>query len=121
MRTMHRNRRKLYICELYKDNNLRKYKEPIELKENWQVIFASEEFGSVGQEVHETVRIRTSANHAKYYHLGDRAYIFIEPPEEYDPLCKTADYEVHGDPIVTLNECQVTLKKLSGKNGKNIY
>lgn len=121
MKTLHRNKRPLYICELYQDNNLKKYKEPVKLNENWQVIYTSEEFKNVGQEVYDTVRIRTSVDHAKYYHLGDRAYIFVQPPSEHDVYCKTADYQVFADPIVTLNECQVILKKLSGKGVQNIY
>ena len=123
MKTLHRNKRKITICKLLGPNEkqVRTYDKPIVLLENWQVINASSEFKSVGQEVYDSVRIKTSADHAKYYHFGDRAYIDIEAPEEYDMYCETADYEVVADPIVTLNECNVLLKKLSGRNGRNVY
>lgn len=122
MRNLLRNRRKLYICELYEENGIRKYKEPVELKVNWQMTNNSAEFGSPGQEIYDHVRIKTHAKNAKYYHFGDRAYVFTEVPSEYDILAKEADYEVMADPIVTLNECHVMLKKLSGRNAsKNIY
>lgn len=121
MKTLHRNKRKLYLCQLYNDDNRKKYKEPIELLENWQVTNTDAEFMNLGLEAYDYVRIRTSVDHGKYYHLGDRCYINVALPEKHDTLCKTADYEVYKDPIITLNECTVLLKKLSGRNSNNIY
>ena len=121
MRTLHRNKRTLYVCELWDDNGIRKYKEPVKLRENWQVYNTDAEFINMGLEAFNYVRIKTNKQNAKYYHLGDRLYLYNEPPAEHDIFCKTADYEVYSDPITTLNECQIILKRLSGKNAKSIY
>lgn len=122
MKNLHRNKRTLYICNVYQDEKLKKYKEPIKIKENWQHIDAEAEFKNIGLEVYDYIQIKTDKSHSHYYHLGDRLYINVEPPEEHDVMCKTADYEVYNDPILSLNECKVVLKKLSGRNGsKNIF
>ena len=44
----------------------------------------------------------------------DRCYIYKQPPVEHDVMCEEADYVVDGEPIITLNEAQITLRKLSG-------
>lgn len=122
MRTLHRNKRKLYLCESYEEDNRRYFKEPIKLFENWQYVQTDASFEKLGWEAYDYIRIKTNLNHANYYHMGDRLYIGVEPPEEHDLLCKTANFEVYRDPIITLNEVEVVCKKLSGRNGtRNIF
>lgn len=121
MKTLHRNKRKLYVCQIYQDGNLKKFKEPIELRENWQVTNTGADFKNLGLDSYDYVRIRTSVNHAEYYHLGDRVYINAKLPDTHDVMCKTADYEVYKDPVVMLNECEVLLKRMSGRDVKNIF
>lgn len=122
MKTLHRNKRKFSICTVYRDGNLKKYREPKLMRDNWEPIRDGAEFMNLGLEVYNYIRIKTDASHAEDYHLGDRCYIYVTPPAEHDELCKTADFEVCKDPIVTLNECDVLLEKLSGRNGdRNIF
>lgn len=121
MKTLHRNKRKIYLCQIFEEKGLKKFKEPIVLKENWQVTNSEADFKNLGLDSYDYVRIRTSVSHADYYHLGDRVYIKVEPPVNHDVMCKTADYEVYKDPVVMLNECEVLLKRMSGKNVKNIF
>ena len=150
MKTLHRNKRKLYLCKAYEENGRRKFQEPIELYENWNVINTDAEFMNIGLELFNYARIRTSVDHANYYHVGDRVYLFTTPPSistqqeqettpsttpstepsttpstepisTYDEYCTTADYQVYKDPIITLNECTVWLQKISGRNANNIY
>lgn len=122
MRTLHRNKRRLYICELYEQDGLHRFKEPVELFENWQYIQTDASFEKLGWEAYDYIRIKSSLNHAKYYHMGDRLYIGIEPPDVHDMMCKTANFEVYKDPIATINEVEIVCKKLSGRNGtKNIF
>lgn len=122
MKTLHRNKRPMYLCQVYQSGTMKKYKEPIRLLENWQVTNTDSLFMNLGLESYDYIKIKTSVNHAKYYHLGDKAYIFVNPPTTYDDIAKDADYIVYRDPIVTFSECQVLLKKLSGRNGdKNIF
>lgn len=112
---LRRNKRVLYVCQMYQDGKLKKYKEPIKLKENWQITNSQADILNLGMDSYQFIRIKTSINHIGYYHLGDRVYIDIEPPIEHDPLCKTANYEVYKDPAKSLNECEIMLKRLSGK------
>jgi len=122
MRNLDRNKRKIYLCNVYQgENKMKLYNEPIELYENWQDMSTNSEFMNIGLETFDYARIKTSKSHANYYHLGDRIYIKNTPPVEHDILCKTADYEVYRNPIITLNECSVILRKLSGKNTNNIF
>lgn len=121
MKTLHRNKRKLYLCTLYEENGIKKYREPIELYENWQVTNTDAEFMNLGLELFNFARIRTSIEHKDYYHTGDRVYLFTTPPTQHDFKCKTADYQVYKDPIITLNECNIWLQKISGRNANSIY
>lgn len=117
MKTLHRNKRKLTICHMYQDGKLKKFKEPIELYENYQVTNSESDLLSLGMESYIYIRIKTDLSHLEYYHLGDRVYINNPVPDVHDVLCKDADYEVFRVPIPTLNECEIMLKKLSGRDG----
>lgn len=121
MKTLHRNKRTIYLCQVYQEGNLKKYKEPIELKENWQITNTYSDFKNIGLDSYDYARIRTSVDHSKYYHLGDRIYIMVTPPDEHDSMCKTADYEVYKNPIPSINECEIFLKRLSGRNSNSIF
>ena len=117
MKALRRNKRKLAICHMYQDGAIKKFKEPIILYENYQVTNSEADLVSMGMESYIYIRIKTSLSHLDYYHLGDRVYINNPVPEEHDILCKGADYEVYHVPVPTLNECEIMLKKLSGRNG----
>lgn len=119
MKTLHRNKRKLYLCKAYEDEGRRKFQAPIAIYENWQVTNTDAEFMNIGLELFNYARIRTSLEHKDYYHVGDKLYLFTTPPDEYDEFAMGADYQVYKDPIITLNECTIWLQKLSGRNGQN--
>lgn len=122
MKTLHRNKRKLYLCKSYVENGRRKFEAPIEIYENWQLTSTNADFMNIGLELFNYARIRTSLEHKDYYKVGDRVYLYVTPPDEPDEFCTTADYQVYKDPIITLNECTIWLQKLSGRNGeKSIY
>lgn len=110
-----RNRRKIYVCNTYFVNNLKKYSEPIKLYENYQVTSGTADMERFGLDAYQYIRIKTDATHAKYYHLGDAVYVNVTPPETHDVLCKTADYEVSEDPITTLNYTEILLRRRSGR------
>ena len=45
----------------------------------------------------------------------DRVYVYVKPNLlNFDEMCHDADYEVDGDPIITLNDGEVMLTRLSG-------
>lgn len=119
MRNLHRNRRKLYVAEVYWDGNLKKYKKPIELYEHWEILNTDAVFMNIGMDTYNYARIKTIPEHAKYYHLGDKVYIYTQPSDKFDTMSNDADFVVSADPIITLNECSVMLQKMSGENGGN--
>lgn len=101
---------------MHVDGKLKKYSEPIELYENWRLNGPVATFGSSGMDSYNYIIVKTSKAHAGYYHLGDRAYILVEPPKVYDEMCKTADYEVCLDPKTSINECEIVFKRISGRS-----
>ena len=115
MISLRRNKRKIYVCNAYFDANIKKYDEPIELYENYQITSGLADFEKYGLDAYQYIRIKTNSTNAKYYNIGDRVYINVTPPEEHDIFCKNADYEVSEDPITTLNETEVLLRRRSGK------
>ena len=115
MITLNRNKRKIYVCKKVPNNNLKIYEEPVELYENYVITDTEADLQSFGMDAYMYLRIRTNASHKEYYHLGDRVFVNVTPPTEHDNLCKTADYEVYTDPILSLNSLTVLLKRRSGK------
>lgn len=118
MRCLERNKRELYICEKYQDGMLTKYREPKQIFVNHQVTNSEGDLIALGMEYPMYVRIKTELEMYSSFHAGDRVYINIQPNEPFDELCKDANYEVDSEPIVSLNVVEVTLKRLSGKNGR---
>ena len=115
MVTLNRNKRKIYVCKKVPEDNIKKYEEPVMLYENYAVTNTEADLESFGMDAYMYLRIHTNITHKDYYHLGDRVYVNVTPPEEHDELCKTADYEVYKDPVVSLNSVTVVLKRRIGK------
>lgn len=115
MITLRRNKKKIYVCNAYLDNNIKLYEEPIKLYENCQVTSGLADMERFGLEAYQYMRIKTTLQNGKNYHIGDAVYVNVEPPVEHDKLCKTADYEVSEDPITTLNYTEVLLRRRSGR------
>jgi len=110
-----RNKRKLYLCNVSLNNGIKTYAEPIELYENYQVTDTDADRTQYGLDWDKHIRIKTNISHLNYYHLGDRLYINVAPPEIHDELCKTADYEVEKPPKASFNEVEIILKRLGGR------
>lgn len=110
-----RNRRKIYVCNAYFEDKIKLYNEPIKLYENCQVTSGLADMERFGLEAYQYMRIKTSIQNGKNYNIGDAVYVNVEPPQEHDKLCKTADYEVSEDPITTLNYTEVLLRRRSGR------
>lgn len=116
MRTLARNKRKLYLCQQITDGNLIKYSEPIELYENYVPTNSDGDLISLGLEYPMYLRIKTNIEEKDLFHPKDRLYVYNEPPTEYDELCENADYEVNKQPSLFINEMEVMLKRLSDDN-----
>lgn len=125
MRTQQRNKKKIYVCHKYTENGIDKFKEPIPIKENYSATNSESDLIAMGMEYPKYLRIKSDIkvciddkwfNRKDLYHPGDRVYVYVTPPETHDVLCKTADYEVDAKPIETINQLEVMLFNLSGKN-----
>lgn len=114
MITLKRNKRQLYLCKKYIDNNITKYHEPQLITTNYQPISSTGEIISIGQEYTQYLKIEDIIDVVQNFSNGDRVYVYAEIPSTHDVMCKTADFYVNGNPIITLNSATVTLKRLTG-------
>lgn len=115
MTSLLRNKRILYLCKSYIENNITKYKKPEKIETNYQPTNSEGEMIALGLEYSEYLRIKDNLSIGKNFSNGDKCYVFVIPPKEHDYLCKNADFIVSGEPLITLNECEITLKRLTGK------
>ena len=113
MRALKRNRRLLYLCTLYEDMGIAKYKEPVPIKINYQPANSDSDLIALGTEYPMRMKIKSDLYYKDYFHTGDRVYIGIEPPAQFDGLCRDANFEVDNEPMIALNTIEVTLRKLS--------
>lgn len=116
MRNLKRNKRKLYLCQKYRDGNLDKYNKPIEIYENFVPTNSDGDLISLGMEYPMYLRIKTSSKEVDLFHPKDRLYVYKNKPTEHDELCEDADYEVYKEPLLFINELEVMLKRLSDDN-----
>lgn len=114
MITLKRNKRKLYLCKKYIENNLTKYLEPELIETNYQPISSTGEMISIGAEYTQFLKIEDVIEIGNKFSNGDKCYVYVEPPEQKDELCINADFIVNGNPIITLNSATITLKRLTG-------
>lgn len=110
-----RNKRTLYLCKKYIENDITKYKEPIPIKTNWQPISSTGEIIAIGEEYSQYLKIEDVIEIGEQFSNGDKCYVYVNPPEKHDKLCKNADFYVNGNPINTLNSSTVSLKRLTGE------
>lgn len=116
MRTLKRNKRKVYLCKRISQGKLIIYDKPVLLYENYVPTNSSEDLVSLGLEYPMFLRIKTDIQEKDLFHPKDRLYVYKNPPKEYDELCDNADYEVYKEPLLFINEMEVMLKRLSDDN-----
>lgn len=116
MRNLRRNKRPLYLCHVYQDGDLSKYREPILLYENFVPTNSNGDLISLGMEYPMYLRIKTSSSEKNLFHPKDRLYIYKNKPTKHDDLCNDADYEVYKEPLLFINELEVMVKRLSDDN-----
>ena len=117
MRTLMRNKRKIYLCQKYLDDTsgkiIVKFGEPIELQENYVPTNSDGDLIAIGLNYPKYLRIKTDIREKDLFHAKDRLYVYKEPPQIHDALCKDADYEVYKQPSLYINEMEVMLYRLS--------
>lgn len=114
MVSLKRNKRTLYLCKRNIVDGLTKYLEPIEIETNYQPTNSTGEIISLGIEYSEYLKISDIPEICRKFQNGDRCYVFVEKPETHDELCENTDFVVFGQPLITLNEGIVTLKRMTG-------
>ena len=110
MVNMNRNKRKLYLCKR-KPNSL-EFDEPIEVKVNYRPTYTSSDVLTLGNNYNLYQTIKCTPKVAKNFSYNDR--IYMKMPENFDSSCNDADFYVYGEPLITLNEAEITIRKLSG-------
>lgn len=123
MNTLKRNNRPLYLCKKYVDDetNVTKYEKPKDaLYVDWQPISSDGEVYVFGVEYSKYIRIKGNKEKCALFSNKDRVYVYKTPNlENFNEMCDDADYEVNGSPIITLNDGEVMLKKLSGDDDED--
>lgn len=112
MISLARNKRTFYLCKKVADNTT--FEKPISKTLNFQPISSVGEMLTLGEDYSMYLRIKCTPSEAADFRDKDRCYIYKQPPKPHDLMCDEADYVVDGEPIITLNEAQITLRKLSG-------
>ncbi len=110
MVSMTRNKRTIYLCKK-KDNSL-EFEAPIEIKVNYRPTYSSNDVLALGNNYTLYQTIKCTPKVAENFKFNDRVY--IKKPEDFNSSCNDADFYVYGNPLITLNEAEVTLRKLSG-------
>lgn len=124
MNSLMRNKRPLYLCKKYIDEEVEvvKYKKPKEVIINWQPISSDGQVLVVGIEYSEYIRVKGTAEEVSIFNNKDRVYIFNKPDlETFNGMCNDAEYEVSNNPVITLNDGEVMLKRLSGNDDEVLY
>lgn len=107
-----RNKRKFYLCKKVADDI--SFEKPKLKNLNFQPISSVGEMLTLGEEYSMYLRIKCNPNEASDFSDKDRCYVYKKPPLVHDEICDDADYVVDGEPVITLNEAEITLRKLSG-------
>lgn len=95
MRTLERDKKPLFICERILNTEPKQFKEPVEKRLNTVATTSQADIVAFGDQYKEYRRAIVSHKQMDEYHEGDRAYIYVKPPEVHDPLCDDADFEIY--------------------------
>ena len=113
MVNMKRNKRTLYLCKKYIEDNITQYKEPEEIKINYMPITSNGEMIAIGNEYSQYLKLTGTPEVCSKFSNGDRCYVFVQVPED-DEMREYADFQVYGQPLITINEGNLILKRLTG-------
>lgn len=116
MRTLERDKKPLYICKRIKDSEPVKFEEPVPRKLNTVATTSQADIVAFGDQYKEYRRALISKEEMKDYNEGDRAYIYVSPPDEHDLLCEGCDFEIISVSD-SVSQVEILFKRLQiGKN-----
>jgi len=107
---MTRNKRTIYLCKRI-ENSL-EFQEPIAIKVNYRPTYSSSDALTLGNNYTLYQTIKCTPKIAENFSYNDR--IYMKEPINFNSSCNDADYYVYGNPLITLNEAEITIRKLSG-------
>ena len=115
MNSLMRNKRPLYLCKKYIDTdvNVIKYQNPKVINIDWQPISSDGQTLVVGIEYSEYIRIKGTAEEVSVFNNKDRVYLSKPNLLSFNGMCNDAEYEVSNNPVITLNDGEVMLRRLS--------
>lgn len=113
MNVLLRNKREIYHCEMYLDNGIEKYKQPVPIKMNFEPTNSNSQIFAFGNVYPLYMKAIVLNKLGIKFKVGDKCYIFNKPPEEHDILCKDADYIIQTEPLATLNFTEVNFTRLT--------
>lgn len=114
MYRLNRNKRLIFLCNQTIENDRKIFTEPVEYKLNYQPLLTEGEIITAGLEYINRLVVYSSVKEASNFHNGDRCYVFVNKPEEYDKFCNNADFYVDGEPLIYLNEARFYLQRMVG-------
>lgn len=124
MNTLLRNKRPLYLCNKYvdEDTNVTKFRKPDKpMFIDWQPISSDSQSYVFGIEYSKYIRIKGNTEECSKFKNKDRVYVYNVPDlNNFNEMCIDADYEVSGSPVIMLNNGEVLLKRLSSGDDDEI-
>lgn len=111
MINMTRNKRTIYLCK--KKPNSIEFEKPKEIKVNCMPTYSSSDLLALGRNAMMYQTIKCTPKVAKEFSNTDR--IYFKKPIDFKSDCNDADYYVYGDPIISINEGEVTIRKMNGE------
>ena len=113
MRTLERNKSLLYLCKKYEDGDIIKYESPKPYYDNYTPTNTESDLIGIGMTYPMYLRIKSDIKNKDRYSPGDRLYVYKKPPKTHDVLARDCDYIVDEEPLKTINQVEIRLKRLS--------
>lgn len=113
MNVLLRNRRDIKYCEMYLDNGIEKFKEPVPVKLNFEPTNSDSQVFAYGNVYPLYLKAVINNNMEIKFKPGDKCYIYNNAPIKHDILCKNADYIVDNESLKSLNFTEVRFRRLT--------
>lgn len=119
MNRLNRNKRTVYLCNAIIEDTTDRliFAKPKKIKLNFLPLSSTGEIIAIGEEYIKRLVVYTGLDEIKQIHNGDRFYVYVDPPKNYDKTCATADYYVDGEPLKFINEGRFYLQRMTGEYG----
>lgn len=116
MRTLERDKKPLYICKRVPNTDPKQFEEPVERRLNTVATTSQADIVAFGDQYKEYRRALITKEEMINYNEGDRAYIYVTPPEVHDVLCDGCDFEIYSISD-SVSQVEILFKRLQiGKN-----